>query len=162
MSLDRPIAALLAAVLVLQAALFFHLYDMQGAIPKIRTLMPAAPMQTIPLPSLGEVRQARALCFSTEPVWQGEKSQMEYCMMAAASGDPQAQNMVAQFYMNGSTSASQAEAYAWLRAAAQNRRDRAAASAARLRLSDLVHKLDPATVEQAEQIAAQHMRGYAR
>jgi TPR repeat protein len=162
MRLDHPIAALLGAVLVLQAAIFFHLYDMQGAIPKIRTLMPDSPVQTALMPDRSEVRQARALCFSDAPVWQGEKSQMDYCMAAAGAGDPQAQAIVAQFYLNGSTPASQAEAYAWLRAAAQNRADRAAAAAARLRLGDLVHHLDAATVAQAEQMATQHMRGYER
>jgi TPR repeat protein len=157
MSLNRPIAALLAAVLVLQTALFFHLSDMQAAIPKIRTLMPPEPE---PLPSKGEVTQARNRCFSSAPVWDGEKSQMDYCMEAASSGDPQAQTVVAQFYLDGSTEASQAEGYAWLRTAAQNRRDRAVAAAARLRLGDLVHRLDAATVAHAEIIATQHMRGY--
>lgn len=161
MKLDRPVAALLSAVIVLQTAIFFHLYDMQSAIPKIRTLMPPA-LAVEPARSAEEAAQARAYCMSDAPIWEGARSQMDYCMTSAAAGDPQAQAVVAQFYLNGSTSASKAEAYAWLKAAAQNRRDRSVAASARLRLDGLVRHLDAATLARAETQALRYIQAYGR
>lgn len=159
MRLDRPIAALLTAVLVLQSAIFFHLYDMQGAVPKIRTLMPE-PVTLAPTAAPDATMQARGYCLSNAPVWDGARSQMDYCMESAAAGDPQAQAVVAQFYLNGSTPASQAEAYAWLKAAAQNRRDRSVAASAQLRLDSLMHRLDAETIARAETQALRYIRAY--
>jgi TPR repeat protein len=163
MNFYRATVALLFSVLLFEATGFFQWYEMQAAVPRIRTLMPQAPQEIAAVKPPGrDAARAQTLCFSDAPVWQGGKTQMDYCMMAADAGDPAAQAMVAEFYLDGSTPASQAKAYAWLRTAATNSRDQAVADAARLRLGDLMRHLNGTTIDHAETLAARYMRKYHR
>ena len=41
-NIERPIAALLFAFLLMQSAILFHMYDFRRAEPALRTLMPVA------------------------------------------------------------------------------------------------------------------------
>lgn len=156
MTLFRPMAALLLAILVMESAVIFHWYDMQSAVPKIRTLMPQGPADANATTATGAddnaTREARDLCFSDQPVWQGDKSQMDYCMVSAAAGDPRAQQLVAQFYLNGETSASQATGLFWLRAAARNQRNPSLADLAKLKFVALTRSLDHETLARAKTI----------
>ena len=77
---------------------------------------------------------------------------MDYCLMSAARGDPQAQAMVAQFYLDGSTPASQAQGLAWLQTMARNRSNGNLASAARFRLSTLMARAAPSTLLRAREL----------
>ncbi len=152
MNLYRPVIALIFAFLLLDAGVLFRWHGMQEAVPKIRTMMP-------PLSPAVEASHARDMCLSTQPVWENGRTQMDYCMISAGKGDPQAQSVVAQFYLNGTTDDSQAQAYRWLRAAAENRRDRSAAAMARLRLKELVRQLDPETLQRAKDLAEREIPG---
>jgi hypothetical protein len=89
-------------------------------------------------------------------------SRLDYCIISAGAGDPDAQAAVAEFYMSGTTRAAKAEAYAWLSAASENKGDRTTAAIARVKRNRLEESLDGAALDRAEALAAKYIQRYAR